>query len=146
MAVDVRFGGAGSTTYLGVRMLEEVSGAKFFNIPYARVTRAMQGFLTHDIKDGGACPPWRHGAFYFSQEKQRWRRKAVMCLRPTSATLKIFRSIRRRWTAPTWAGIRLLRDRLGLIQEGFAKRYGIPLSSIRQYEIARTMPPPVRAT
>jgi putative transcriptional regulator len=42
--------------------------------------------------------------------------------------------------------IRGLRDRLGLTQEGFAGRYGIPLSAIRQYEIARTMPPPaVRA-
>ena len=42
--------------------------------------------------------------------------------------------------------IRRLRDRLGLTQEGFAERYGIPLSAIRQYEIARTMPPPaVRA-
>jgi putative transcriptional regulator len=42
--------------------------------------------------------------------------------------------------------IRRLRKRLGLTQEGFADRYGIPLSAIRQYEIARTMPPPaVRA-
>jgi putative transcriptional regulator len=42
--------------------------------------------------------------------------------------------------------IRRLRNRLGLTQEGFAKRYGIPLSAIRQHEIARTMPPPaVRA-
>lgn len=42
--------------------------------------------------------------------------------------------------------IRRLRNRLGLTQEGFAERYGIPLSAIRQYEIARTMPPPaVRA-
>jgi putative transcriptional regulator len=42
--------------------------------------------------------------------------------------------------------IRRLRNRLGLTQEGFAGRYGIPLSAIRQYEIARTMPPPaVRA-
>ena len=42
--------------------------------------------------------------------------------------------------------IRRLRTRLGLTQEGFADRYGIPLSAIRQYEIARTMPPPaVRA-
>jgi len=42
--------------------------------------------------------------------------------------------------------IRGLRNRLGLTQEGFAERYGIPLSAIRQYEIARTMPPPaVRA-
>ncbi len=42
--------------------------------------------------------------------------------------------------------IRRLRNRLGLTQDGFAERYGIPLSAIRQYEIARTMPPPaVRA-
>jgi len=42
--------------------------------------------------------------------------------------------------------IRRLRNRLGLTQEGFAERYGIPVSAIRQYEIARTMPPPaVRA-
>ena len=42
--------------------------------------------------------------------------------------------------------IRRLRNSLGLTQEGFAERYGIPLSAIRQYEIARTMPPPaVRA-
>jgi putative transcriptional regulator len=37
--------------------------------------------------------------------------------------------------------IRRLRNRLGLTQECFAERYGIPLSAIRQYEIARTMPP-----
>ena len=42
--------------------------------------------------------------------------------------------------------IRRLRNGLGLTQEGFAERYGIPLSAICQYEIARTMPPPaVRA-
>jgi putative transcriptional regulator len=38
--------------------------------------------------------------------------------------------------------IRRLRNRLRLTQAGFAERYGIPLSAIRQYEIARTMPPP----
>src|ERR1700679_2194312 len=38
--------------------------------------------------------------------------------------------------------IRRLRNRLGLTQEGFAERYGIPLSAIRQYETARPMPPP----
>ncbi len=37
--------------------------------------------------------------------------------------------------------IRRLRNRLGLTHEGFAERYGIPLSAIRQYEIARTTPP-----
>ena len=42
--------------------------------------------------------------------------------------------------------LRRLRNRLGLTQDGFAERYGIPLSAIRQYEIAPTMPPPaVRA-
>jgi putative transcriptional regulator len=42
--------------------------------------------------------------------------------------------------------IRRLRGRLGLTQKGFAERYGIPLSAIRRYEIARTLPPPaVRA-
>ena len=42
--------------------------------------------------------------------------------------------------------IRMLRNHLGLTQAEFADRYGIPLANIRQYEIARTMPPPaVRA-
>lgn len=42
--------------------------------------------------------------------------------------------------------IRMLRHRLGLSQEGFARAYGIPLACIRQYEIGRHMPPPaVRA-
>ncbi len=42
--------------------------------------------------------------------------------------------------------IRMLRHRLGLSQEGFARTYGIPLANIRQYEIGRHMPPPaVRA-
>ncbi|MGQ0559958.1 MAG: helix-turn-helix domain-containing protein [Sphingosinicella sp.] len=42
--------------------------------------------------------------------------------------------------------IRMLRHRLGLSQEGFARTYGIPLACIRQYEIGRHMPPPaVRA-
>jgi putative transcriptional regulator len=41
---------------------------------------------------------------------------------------------------------RILRHRLGMTQEQFAKAYGIPLSSLRQYEMARYMPPPaVRA-
>ena len=38
--------------------------------------------------------------------------------------------------------IRMLRNRLGLSQEAFALAYGIPLASIRQYEIGRHMPPP----
>jgi putative transcriptional regulator len=37
--------------------------------------------------------------------------------------------------------IRMLRNRLGLSQEGFARTYGIPLANIRQYEIGRHMPP-----
>jgi putative transcriptional regulator len=42
--------------------------------------------------------------------------------------------------------IRKLRHRLGLSQEAFARAYGIPLANLRQYEIARHMPPPaVRA-
>jgi putative transcriptional regulator len=42
--------------------------------------------------------------------------------------------------------IRMLRHRLGLSQEAFARTYQIPLASLRQYEIARHMPPPaVRA-
>ena len=41
---------------------------------------------------------------------------------------------------------RVLRHRLGMTQEQFAKAYGIPLANLRQYEIARHMPPPaVRA-
>lgn len=41
---------------------------------------------------------------------------------------------------------RRLRHRLGLTQEQFAKGFGIPLANLRQYEIARHMPPPaVRA-
>jgi putative transcriptional regulator len=42
--------------------------------------------------------------------------------------------------------IRMLRNRLELSQEAFARTYGIPLANIRQYEIGRHMPPPaVRA-
>jgi len=42
--------------------------------------------------------------------------------------------------------IRRLRNALGLSQVEFARTYGIPLTSLRQYEIARYMPPPaVRA-
>lgn len=41
---------------------------------------------------------------------------------------------------------RILRHKLGMTQEEFAKAYGIPLANLRQYEIARHMPPPaVRA-
>jgi putative transcriptional regulator len=38
--------------------------------------------------------------------------------------------------------IRRLRQRLGFSQAEFARRYGIPVANIRQYEIGRTMPPP----
>lgn len=38
--------------------------------------------------------------------------------------------------------IRMLRNRLGMSQEGFAAAYGIPVANIRQYEIGRNMPPP----
>jgi len=37
---------------------------------------------------------------------------------------------------------RILRHKLGLTQEQFAETYGIPLASLRQYEMARYMPPP----
>ena len=37
---------------------------------------------------------------------------------------------------------RILRHRLGLTQQQFANSYGIPLHSLRQYEMARYMPPP----
>ena len=36
---------------------------------------------------------------------------------------------------------RVLRHKLGMTQEQFAKAYGIPLASLRQYEMARYMPP-----
>lgn len=36
---------------------------------------------------------------------------------------------------------RKLRHRLGLTQEQFAEAYGIPLASLRQYEMGRYMPP-----
>jgi putative transcriptional regulator len=37
---------------------------------------------------------------------------------------------------------RILRHRLSMTQEQFATAYGIPLASLRQYEMARYMPPP----
>jgi putative transcriptional regulator len=37
---------------------------------------------------------------------------------------------------------RILRNRLGMTQEQFAQSYGIPIHSLRQYEMARYMPPP----
>ena len=42
--------------------------------------------------------------------------------------------------------VRQMRNRLGMSQDEFGKAFGIPASSIRQYEIGRYMPPPaVRA-
>jgi putative transcriptional regulator len=38
--------------------------------------------------------------------------------------------------------VRQLRNRLGMSQEEFGKVFGIPATSIRQYEIGRYMPPP----
>lgn len=41
---------------------------------------------------------------------------------------------------------RVLRHRLGMSQPQFASAYGIPVANLRQYEMARHMPPPaVRA-
>lgn len=37
---------------------------------------------------------------------------------------------------------RIVRHKLGLTQEQFALSYGIPLHSLRQYEMGRYMPPP----
>ena len=37
---------------------------------------------------------------------------------------------------------RRLRHRLAMTQDQFAATYGIPLTSLRQYEMARYMPPP----
>jgi putative transcriptional regulator len=37
---------------------------------------------------------------------------------------------------------RMLRHRLAMTQEQFASTYSIPLHSLRQYEMARYMPPP----
>lgn len=37
--------------------------------------------------------------------------------------------------------IRKLRNRLGMSQDEFATAFGIPVTSIRQYEMARHMPP-----
>ena len=47
-----------------------------------------------------------------------------------------------------WMGrrIRRLRHKLGFSQEEFCATYGIPVANLRQYEMARHMPPPaVRA-
>ncbi len=37
---------------------------------------------------------------------------------------------------------RVLRHRLAMTQAQFATTYGIPLTSLRQYEMGRYMPPP----
>lgn len=37
---------------------------------------------------------------------------------------------------------RILRHRLGMSQTQFAAAYGIPVANLRQYEMARHMPPP----
>jgi putative transcriptional regulator len=37
---------------------------------------------------------------------------------------------------------RRLRHKLAMTQDQFATTYGIPLASLRQYEMARYMPPP----
>lgn len=37
---------------------------------------------------------------------------------------------------------RMVRHKLGVTQEQFAQSYGIPLHSLRQYEMGRYMPPP----
>ena len=37
---------------------------------------------------------------------------------------------------------RVLRHRLGLSQTEFAAAFGIPVANLRQYEMARHMPPP----
>jgi tripartite-type tricarboxylate transporter receptor subunit TctC len=42
--------GTGSTTYLGVRMLEEVSGARFLHVAYKGVGQAYQDFLGGQLK------------------------------------------------------------------------------------------------
>jgi tripartite-type tricarboxylate transporter receptor subunit TctC len=47
----IAYGSAGiGTTSLSIRMLEELSGAKYLQVPYRGVSRALQGMLTHDIQ------------------------------------------------------------------------------------------------
>ncbi|HUD28495.1 MAG TPA: helix-turn-helix domain-containing protein [Novosphingobium sp.] len=42
--------------------------------------------------------------------------------------------------------LRILRHHLGMSQTQFAEAFGIPVANLRQYELARHMPPPaVRA-
>src|SRR5882762_507177 len=42
--------GSGSSSYLGVRMLEEASGAHFLHVPYKGTGPAYQGLLSGDLK------------------------------------------------------------------------------------------------
>ncbi len=49
--------GMGSTTYLGVRMLEEATGAKFLHIPYKGMGQAFQGLLGGQISFMLSDPP-----------------------------------------------------------------------------------------
>ena len=49
--------GMGSTTYLGVRMLEEFSGAKFLHIPYKGMGHAFRGLMSNEISFILTDPP-----------------------------------------------------------------------------------------
>jgi tripartite-type tricarboxylate transporter receptor subunit TctC len=49
-AVAYASAGTGSTTYLGVKMLEEASGAKFLHVPYKGVGPAYQDLLGGQVK------------------------------------------------------------------------------------------------
>ncbi len=42
--------GAGSTTYLGVRMIEEATGARFLHVPFKGLGQGVQSLLAGDIK------------------------------------------------------------------------------------------------
>ncbi len=42
--------GAGSTTYLGVRMLEEATGARFLHVPFKGLGQGVQSLLAGDIQ------------------------------------------------------------------------------------------------
>jgi tripartite-type tricarboxylate transporter receptor subunit TctC len=49
-AVAFASAGTGSTTYLGVKMLEEATGAKFLHVPYKGVGPAYQDLLGGQVK------------------------------------------------------------------------------------------------
>lgn len=49
-AIAFASAGTGSTTYLGVKMLEEASGAKFLHVPYKGVGPAYQDLLGGQVK------------------------------------------------------------------------------------------------